>query len=250
MKLIKYLELAWFLLAMGMILGGVIGYPMPPTVDYIMNETGAVTTATSYVNTTGGSITTMVLNATSQNLRWKAFVGNVSGTLTLDDASGNTIFDWATSSVGGEIYATRSSNAINWNNINCTWGVTRSPTNRTIEENENRLMNHTSPADNITATFSTKNHTGFYVNNIYISSNSCYSIHTYINSTKQYTNFEEILLYDGTNSTNGAIVYTSIIEQDRRGFDNETYDFQMIVPENGAQGFRSSTPYYFYAELV
>jgi len=248
----KILDIVGLLLFIGFIVGGVFAYPIPPiNITHIKNETGLVTVATEYLNTTGGSITTMVLNATTQNLRWKAFVGNVTGTLTLDDAAGYTIFDWGESAtVSGTIFATRSPNAINWDNINCTWWVTGDPNNRSVEEYENDQMNHTSPVDNLTATFKQQDHSQFYVHTTLIEADSCYSIHTYINDSPQSTDFEEILLYDGTNHTNGNIVYATILEQDLYGFDNETYDFQMIVPENGAQGFKSSTPYYFYTELV
>jgi hypothetical protein len=232
------------------IIGGVIAYPNPPTIEHISNETGAVTVSNQYLNTTGGSITTMKLNATSQNLRWKAFVGNVEGTLTLDDGSGYTIFDWGTSTVGGVVYATRSSAAVNWDRLNCTWWITGDTTNRSVEEYENQEMNHTSIADNLTATFAQRDHSSFYVHHRQIQEDSCYAIHTYVNDTPQSTDFEEVLLYDGTNLTDGSIVYATILEQDKQGFDNESYDFQMIVPENGAQGFKSSTAYYFYAELV
>jgi len=248
----KILDIVGLLLFIGFIVGGVFAYPIPPiNITHIKNETGLVTVATEYLNTTGGSITTMVLNATTQNLRWKAFVGNVTGTLTLDDAAGYTIFDWGESAtVSGTIFATRSPNAINWDNINCTWWVTGDPNNRSVEEYENDQMNHTSPVDNLTATFKQQDHSQFYVHTTLIEADSCYSIHTYINDSPQSTDFEEIMLYDGTNYTNGNIVYATILEQDVLGFDNETYDFQMIVPENGAQGFKSSTPYYFYTELV
>ena len=43
----------------------------------------------------GGTITTMVLSAVQQNDKWKAYVGNVSGSLTLDDSNGYTIYRWA-----------------------------------------------------------------------------------------------------------------------------------------------------------
>jgi len=246
----RYLDFVGILLFMAFIITGVFASPLPPTITILKNETGPATTATQFLNTSGGSITTIILNASTQNLKWKAFVGNITGTLTLDDASGYTIFDWGTTTVTGQVYVTPSPSSINWDRMNCTWFVTGNPANRSVEEYENKLMNHTSPNDNITATFKQRNHTAFYVSNTYISQNTCYSINTFINSTAQNSRFQEVLLYDGTNTTNGNIVYTGILEQDQHGFDNETYDFQIIVPENGAQGFRSSTPYYFYAELV
>src|SRR3989344_8533797 len=58
----------------------------------------------------GGYIFTINLTGETQNARWKAFIGNASGVLTLDDSSGNTIYDWTLSTTTGEVYATRQSN--------------------------------------------------------------------------------------------------------------------------------------------
>ena len=49
---------------------------------------------------------------------------------------------------------------------------------------------------------------------------------------------------------NGDVIYASKIETDETGFDSLTYDFQMLVPEDGTTGFASSTAYYFYVELT
>ena len=54
---------------------------------------------------------------------------------------------------------------------------------------------------------------------------------------------------DGTNTTNGNVVYVTPIEANIEGFNSNLYDFQMIVPENAGIGFSSSTAYYFYVEL-
>ena len=215
--------------------------PVGPTIVYNFSETATPRSA-ALINTTGGSITTMVLNATSQNLRWKAYVGNVTGSLTLDDANNYTIFDWTLSNVVGEVYATRSANSISWANLNCS--------NLTHIYNEENAMNHTNPYDNISATFDVKSHTQFYIGTTLISQNSCYSVHTYVNDTNQSSNFQEVVMYDGTNATNGNFVYATTFEQDQQGFDNNQYDFQMIVPENGITGWTSSTAYYFYVELT
>src|SRR3989338_3034243 len=193
--------------------------PSGPTITFMNNETKA-TSGAATINTSGGSITTVILNTTTQNLRWKAYVGNVTGTLTLDDASDNTIFDWT--------------------GINCS--------NSTHITNENKAINHTNRDDNITATFSQQLHSGFYVGTRQILANTCKSLHTYVNSTSQNSRFEEVAMYDGAKSTGGHVVYAAPLEQDQYGFDNSTYDFQMIVPENGLPGFQSSTAYYFYVE--
>lgn len=215
--------------------------PIGPTITIISNETKQPASA-AIINTTGGSITTIVLNATTQNTRWKAYVGNVTGALTLDDANDNTIFQWSLTAVTGEVYATRASGNVNWSGANCS--------NSTHISNENLALNHSNKDDNITKTFNQQSHDGFFVGVREILANTCFSLRTYINSTSQSANFEEIVLYDGSNVTNGNIIYATPLEQDAYGFDNSTYDFQMIVPENGLATWTGSTAYYFYVELT
>lgn len=219
----------------------VFAAPSGPTVTFIKNETASPTPA-ALINTSGGTISTIVLNATTQNVRWKAYVGNVSGTLVLDDGSDNSIFDWTVTYLTGEVYATRYSGSINWTGINCS--------NTTHIELENKALNHTNRDDNITTTFGETTHQGFFAGTSEILQNSCFSLHTYVNDSSQSSVFEEVVLYDGTTSTNGNVVYATPLENDEYGFDNNTYDFQMIVPENGLPGFTSSTGYYFYVELT
>ena len=55
----------------------------------------------------------------------------------------------------------------------------------------------------------------------------------------------EDVVYIGTN-----LVYASIIYDDADGYRvNATYDFQMVLPEKGYEGWASATPYYFYIEI-
>ena len=77
-----------------------------------------------------------------------------------------------------------------------------------------------------------------------IAANQCPTLNTYINNVSQDTDFEEMALYDST-----SIIYATILENDLAGYDGQTYDFQMLVPENGSQGFTGATPYYIYVEL-
>ena len=42
-------------------------------------------------------------------------------------------------------------------------------------------------------------------------------------------------------------MYTAIINDDTNGFDNNNYDFQMIVAESNVKA--APTTYYFYLEL-
>ena len=241
----------------------VYALPTQPTATYISNSTKGSGSglAINYTGNTptksGGFIYTMNLVGVSQNSRWKGFVGNISGKLTLDDADDYTIYDWTvTTSISGEVYATRSSGSVDWSNINC------STTNTTAAEEI--LMNHTTnPSDNISRTFNDTDNTEFYVGNIQIHANSCPTTHLYVNDSKQETSFQQILLYDGdksyANFTNFTsfenVVYTTIIEEDLPGYNNnastqnKTYDFQMILPEKGYAGWTGATAYYFFVEL-
>ena len=220
----------------------VYAVPVGPTITEIRNETGSAKEST-LINTSGGSITTMELDVTAQNLKWKAFVGNVTGSLVLSDAFNYSIYDWSLSTIVGEVYATRSSITVSWSNIHCS--------NLTHITNEEIALNHTSnPDDNISATFNAKNHTKFYIGTVELASNSCYSIHTNVNNQSQNSSFEEIILYDGTTSENGDIVYATNLEQDVAGYNNNQFDFQMILPEIGLATWDSSTAYYFYVELT
>ena len=246
----------------------VYAVPVGPTVTTISNSTKAAAGATkvnasgndtTYPNKAGGFIFTINLNSEQQNSRWKAYVGNVTGTLTLDDAGGYSIYDWSiTTALTGEVYATRASGSINWTNINCSYA------NATYWENV--ALNHTNPNDNISATFDGADNSEFYVGNVLINASTCPTTNIYVNaSAPTNDNFEEVLLYDGnrgnyaqggvneTNNTNFRnILYVSIIEQNADGYRGqlgETYDFQMIVPEVGLDSWTSSTAYYFYVEL-
>lgn len=211
--------------------------PVPPnSVTVLSNETSNASTSGAIVNISGGYIATLNVSTRTQNLRWKAFVGYISGRFALDDATGSTIYDWSNTNTTGEIYATRNGTTIAWAGINCS--------NITTLETENINMNLTNSFDNITATFSNTSHAGFFVGSNQIFANSCRATHTYVNNATS-NSFAEVALY-----TQGTTIFTTILENDVTGFDGNAYDFQMIVPENGAQGFSGSTAYYLYVEIT
>ncbi|HJX50598.1 MAG TPA: hypothetical protein VJ438_03995, partial [Candidatus Nanoarchaeia archaeon] len=130
------------------------------------------------------------------------------------------------------------SSTIEWSLINCS-NIT---TNLAVENN---AMFHNRTSDNITATFQfPSTHDPFWVAGKNIAQNACPTLNTYINDAAQDDDFEEMALYDQT-----SIVYVTILEDNLAGYDSQTYDFQMLVPENGSQGFTGATPYYIYVEL-
>jgi len=241
-----------FALAIGMILFASVafGTPVGPTITQLTYSSPATATGTVVDNSshTGGVIATANFFVNQQDPHWKAYVGNVSGTLALRDAENFSIFSWTLGTVQGEVYSTRSS-SVTWSTIICA--------NESTVANEMVAMNHTTtytPNDNISATFltDTQDHTEFYAGSSHISQDSCdYSLNLYMNSTSQSagsSDWEEVILYD---TTNNGIIYTSIIEQDLYGYHNYTkYDYQILLPEKGEPSFTGATAYYFYVELL
>ena len=53
-----------------------------------------------------GNITELNIVGTTITQTWQGFVGNVSGTITLDDSENNTLINWSLGDPEGEVYAT------------------------------------------------------------------------------------------------------------------------------------------------
>jgi hypothetical protein len=213
--------------------------PSGPSISQVGLDNGTVNPATMII-TSGGTIATVLLNATTQNPHWKAYVGNVTGKLVLEDALSYSIYEWNVTVPAGEVYVTRN-DSINWPNIICA--------NSTNLATEDAAMNHTLSADDsISNTFTGTTHRGFWTGSVEFIANQCnHTITTYVNGTAQSPTslFQEIVLWDRT-----SLVYSTIMENNLVGFNRKVYDFQMIVPERGWEGPVSSTAYYFYVELV
>lgn len=213
---------------------------LPGGADIIFNETNNITPqAGTALATAGGSFTTLVLNVTQQNPRWKAYVGNVTGQLVLQDSNNISIYDWAVVTITGEVFASRS-NDISWDDIQCL-------SNAVLLSEEIAMNITTSAVDSINSTFSMSKHASFLVGSTLITNSTCKAVATYINDAAQTesetADFQEILLDDTTN-----LVYATILEQNAAGYDNSnTYDFQMIIAEN--EYTPTPTTYYFYAEI-
>jgi hypothetical protein len=215
----------------------------------LVNYSGS---SVSAPDVSGGYIFTINVTGKTQNMRWKAFVGNASGKLTLDDASGSTIYDWTLTATSGRLFTTRSASNVNWSGIGCA------TTN--ITEHENRYLNLTSRDDNITKTFSGSTGKSITIGTVSLAAGQCKMTNLFVNSTTPSTEdtFEEQVLYDlnGTAYTPndnfpGNVVYGQNLENQKYGYQNTSrYDFQILMPERGNPGWTSSTAYYFYVELA
>jgi hypothetical protein len=215
-----------------------LGQPSGSNITYNVSETKTPAPAQS-LNTSGGSFTTVILSSETQNLRWKAYAGNVTGVLTLDDSGNYSIYQWQLTTITGKVFATRN-NSINWPNVQCA--------SASVISTEETAMNHTtSNADSINSTFHYKIHKDFFVGTVPIAQSSCQSTFTWANDTVQTPSvtapFQEVLLSDGA-----SLVYTTFIDDNTQGFNFNKYDFQMIVAERGVGGY-ANTRYYFYMEL-
>lgn len=215
------------------------GQPAGAQITYNTTET-KTPAAAEYLNTSGGTFTTLILSSETQNLRWKAYAGNVTGVLTLDDSGDYSIYQWSLTKITGEVYATRANDSVAWASIACA-------TDNQVET-EDTNMNHTSSnEDSINSTFSSQIHKGFTVGVVPIGESTCRSTFTWANDTAQTPAvnepFAEVLLHDGSN-----LIYTTFIDDDITGFNYNSYDFQMIVAEKGVASY-PNTRYYFYMEL-
>ncbi len=225
-------------LTISVILIAVQAYAQPTGTTITFNQTDAPEGASPASRTdSGGSITTLVVDALQQNPRWKAYIGNITGSLTLDDSGGNTIFNWALdqSEITGEIYSSRN-DSVSWTNIQCA-------ANAMITTEESFLGMSSAAPDSISNTFNETTHPALTIGTVNILANTCNATSTFVNDARQpqaTADFPLILLDDTTN-----LVYVSPINPETTGYDGSTFDFQLILANNPS----STTPYYFYVEL-
>jgi len=214
--------------------------PAGASLTYVSNTTAGAGTPGNRTDPRG-TITTITLDGLQQDSFWKGYVGNVTGKLTLDDATGNTIYDWDLTGVTitGEVYATRNS-SVSFTGIQCAQDTT------VVAEQDFNNMTGTD-ADSINQTFSGSTHTSFYVGATPVANSTCRAIATYVNDTPQAANesnpFQEILLEDA----DANLLYVTLIEDAVAGFDTQPYDFQMIVAESDVKS--QPTTYYFFTEI-
>ena len=190
-----------------------------------------------------GTITTMLLTANQQNSHWKGYVGNVTGLYVLDNALNFTLYSWDLAAITGQVYATRYNN-VSWSNITCAY-------NETVDAESlfHNMTGSTDEVDDINSTFNWSIHKAFNIANITIDADTCnFTTVTYANDTRQVPTagapYQEVMLMD---SLWNYTIFMTDIGDDVQGYDNETNDFQIIVPESDVKA--SPTTYYFYVEL-
>lgn len=235
----KYVQMLMLLVAISLLAYTAFADPSGTSITFNSTNPGGTQTAGNRSDA-GGTITTLILDAVQQNTKWKAYLGNITGTLTLDDSNGNTIFDWSLAAAGitGEVYVT-SATSITWGSIACA-------TQGTIDTEHTALGILGNSVDSINATFNETTHPQIIVAGQTIGANSCgFAASTFVSDTREAqasATFPEVLLHDTTN-----LVYATPINQDSTSYDGaSTADFQLIVADDPTV---TDTTYYFYAEI-
>jgi hypothetical protein len=204
-----------------------------------------------------GNVTEITLNTITSTRAWQGYYGNITGTITLEDASGNVFYNWTALEPKGQIYASINS-SVTWSSIRCfNW---TDPTQTIdVQSAEDYFGIKDDAADGLNDTYTENGlDTNFYVGvrNITAESDAagvtCHTTNTYIAGAKSQDDFENVLLTDGN-----VLVFTTIIENnlvdteaDINGFDGRPHDFQMLVAEDGHDAHETQTmTYFFWAEI-
>ena len=204
-----------------------------------------------------GNVTQIDIDGISQTRHWQGYYGEITGTITLDDAQNWTMYDWYNAEPRGEVYAvpniSNGNNHPTWTSVECFDHDTN------MQRWEIYYNMSWNDPDGINETFNDTDHPAFSVGDYNITASSCPSIFTYVNDQAQFDKFSEVLL-----QTDGyQIIYATIIENDNApnrtdpvGFDSNTHDFQLIVGEDGTSADPSTgvvntdtTTYWFYLDL-
>jgi hypothetical protein len=226
-----------------------------------LNSERAPADSPSGVQAIAGNVTELNIFGFSTTQSWQGYFGNVSGTIQLADSNDNVLYNWSLASPQGEIYASTNS-SINWGYIQCfnftAQGTYQDDTanagatslyGTNLTQLESSFNIAPDDVDGVDETFSLlgTGHNTFYTNNLEFSEGECPNTRVFSDAGQGEDNkFEEVLLYEPTTR---SIIFTSILNEDVLGFDNNSHDFQMLVLEDGHRTDTDTTTYYFYVEL-
>ena len=263
----------------------------------LQNSTRRVSGGATSISAEAGNVSWLTLDGKSVTQSWQGFVGNVTGSITLDDAYNFTLYDWSLSSPSGEVYATYLTSVDwttgyvqcwNWSNLTVSYlrleeleQHPNDPSGNGVPSDFSGMRAGATDVDGMDETFNytmfntanQREHTTFFVGGQLINGTlaagtfdrginggegPCPNARIY-NGTHHggvsgdaadLPLFEEVLLYYGNNAADGdGVIFTSILQSDKNGYNNATWDFEMLVPENGHLGNTTMTTYYFYVEL-
>lgn len=213
-----------------------------------------------------GYIHVVNIDKTQQTPRWKAYVGSITGELALGDGE-YSIFNWDLDVVTGEIYATRfngSAPSSDWPQGTSSHGLPRwnkmecATSEQLANETTNLNHNYALDVDALNRTFNNSyNFLDFSVVSRNINTTDCYGTFLNYNGTNDNSvtgeeGWQQVVLTDGSDGVTGDLMYSSLLKNQGLGFNTQTYDYQILLPENGDMSSQdiASEPYYFYIELL
>lgn len=223
--------------------------PTGPSIDIGTPETRTLSGSGTLVQADAGNMTALNMNGTKITQRWQGYFGNISGTITLDDAAANTMYSWSLTSPQGEIYAVNDSTTPTWSGVKCfNFSKTSTEQNVTLSNLEATLGMSPTDDDTVNKTFNMSLAGSFTIgsSNTINPADGCQVASLYVNDVWEGLTFNETILTD--NSSRHAIIYTTFIENGDNGFSNAPLDFQLIVGDDGDT--EAATDYYFYIELT
>jgi hypothetical protein len=231
---IKIEKLFLFMVLLLLSISIVLGDPGNATITEGASERGNIGSSEDTTTAQAGNITHLDIDWTRLTSVWQGFYGNVSGSISLESASGATFYEWNATSMEGQVMATRSS-ITDWSNINCT--------NSTNWETEEAALNIPAASiEGVNETYRTKTHPEFKIGAKTFSANTCYAARPFVSGSIEGDFYNVILNTDLTTT-----VYVAILAENTAGFDDSEVDFQLLVPVDKDTGFAT---YYFYVEIA
>ena len=221
--------------------------PTPPNEDFTIlsvSRRGYIGSKSQLAE--AGNVTELGINVSQVTRGWQGYYGNISGVIVLDDSSNNTMYEWTLADPEGEIFASMN-DSITWSGTNIICA------NIGHIQTEETALNFNSigqDVDGINETFTETNHPAFAVgNNTFVADLCNFTVSTYVDDGPGARTFNETLLYSTAES---SMVYMAYIFQGGSdGFqsNDNNYDFQMLVAEDGHDGDTTPTTYYFWVEV-
>ena len=194
-----------------------------------------------------GNLTELMISGVSVTELWQGYYGNVTGKLTLQDANNNTFYEWNLFSSTGEVYASNTS-AVTWSNVQCVNFTGNSSEAINVTTLEDMFGTDATDPDGFDETFSSVYSGTFFVGAKKINgSNACPQANLFNSTGPQSLHFTEVLM---TDNLSRSIIFTSLTEDNHPGFDGATWDFEMLVADNGHLGDTATTTYFFYVEMI
>jgi hypothetical protein len=213
-----------------------------------LNSSRRTPAQASTLDAQAGNVSVISLSGTSSTQTWQGYVGNITGTIVLDNSAGNSLYVWNISDVEGEVYASESTIDFSYGNVECYNYTKTGGSYVNLSSYETSLGLDSDDADGVDETFvAGTTYDFFYAGTNFINSDCPETQLLNSSGQKNPDQFQEVLLYDLTSNN---VIYTAIIEETGQlGYDGSIWDFQMIVGENGRDGNTDTTTYYFYVEI-